>query len=743
MLRDLITGQWGDEISPTTSGTFIDKIYIYTIPEAINEVPVRLGDLEIVSYIVETEQEVETANSCYPVLSNFAYVLDAGIDELQLPESSCSYVEAKIVLGNYGSESINSVGFEIQISGEDVETFMWNGESIGPFKSTEYYIPPVYFGNLGDQDYTITISSVNGTNDENATNDMALGDFDEAQEVTLPVVLHLTTDNYFGTAWYLYDSQDNLVQSGSGYAYNTTFDIPLEVDAGCYKLDMTDLDGFFFGSYSLSDGDNNTFFSSAGNFGNSEVTAFSLPIYAPTANIDASTTVACIGGAIQFMDASTGGPNEWDWVFEGGDPATSNEKNPQVSYAQPGTYDVSLTVSNSLGTDDISIEDYIGITSLAYGNLALEFDGVNDYVEVTNESAFDISNEITIEAWIKPNSLSGTQGLVSKNFGNNAHPYQIRIVNDEILFGFYSNTIGWQPTETYNANLQVGEWTHIACTYNMQYVKIYVNGVQKASSNKTFEIPLNDQPLEIGRTKDVNFEYFSGIIDEVRIWDIALAEEVVYDNMCTNYLNSGNENLIGYFKFNECGGTVLSDVQNGNDGLLMNMEGDEWLESDACAVYNVEFIVVEIPGNTPVEGATVNMNGTIRYTDESGHANYLGYEAGSYEYTVTKDWFEAGSGTFDLVDEDITIEVDLLFSSISKPEFQQLQIYPNPVTGILNVNTSSSCVVEILDIYGKLILSQSLGSGINKIDLANYKSGLYYLRIKGEESVLVEKIVVR
>ena len=90
MLRDLITGQWGDEISPTTSGTFIDKIYIYTIPEAINEVPVRLGDLEIVSYIVETEQEVETANSCYPVLSNFAYVLDAGIDELQLPESSCS-----------------------------------------------------------------------------------------------------------------------------------------------------------------------------------------------------------------------------------------------------------------------------------------------------------------------------------------------------------------------------------------------------------------------------------------------------------------------------------------------------------------------------------------------------------------------------------------------------------------------------------------------------------------------------
>jgi len=164
------------------------------------------------------------------------------------------------------------------------------------------------------------------------------------------------------------------------------------------------------------------------------VTAFSLPIYEPTAIIDASTSVVCIGGSVQFIDASTGGPSEWLWTFEGGDPETSTEKNPIVSYENPGEYGVSLEVTNALGTDIISIEDYITVTSLSFGNLALEFDGSNDYVEVMNESAFDFTTALTLEAWINPNSTSGTQGVISKNFGNNAHPYQIRLLDGEILF---------------------------------------------------------------------------------------------------------------------------------------------------------------------------------------------------------------------------------------------------------------------------------------------------------------------
>lgn len=50
------------------------------------------------------------------------------------------------------------------------------------------------------------------------------------------------------------------------------------------------------------------------------------------------------------------------------------------------------------------------------------------------------------------------------------------------------------------------------------------------------------------------------------------------------------------------------------------MEGDEWVESDACTVYNVPFIVTENSGANPVENARVYRNSTIRYIDDNGMA---------------------------------------------------------------------------------------------------------------------------
>ena len=742
MLRDLITGQWGEEISPTTTGTFIDKTYTYTIPEAIKDVPVHLGDLTIVSFIIETEKEVETAHGTHPELTNFAYALDAGIDVLELPENSCSYIESIIVIGNYGSEAITSIDFLIEVNGDQPETYSWEGDPIAPFTSVEIKMPAYYYSAIITADYGVTITSVNGQDDENTENNSISESFGVAVEVSLPITLHLETDQYFGTAWYLYDDMGNLVESGSGYAYNSIFNIPFEVDAGCYKFEMTDLDGFFFGSYSLKDGNNNTFFSRVGNFGNSEVTAFTLPIYEPTAIIGASTTAACIGGTIQFMDESTGGAREWEWTFEGGDPETSIEKNPQVSYNEPGDYDVSLKVTNTLGTDYIMMEDYISVTSLAFGNLALQFDGTNNYVQAIDESAFDLTTALTLELWIKPESLVGTQGLLSKHFGNNAHPYQVRLDGNEIIFGFYSNTIGWQPVETYNANLPLNEWSHIACTYNMIQAKIYVNGIQKASVNKNFEIPTNDQAFEIGRSKDVAFEYFDGTIDEVRVWEIALNAEELAENMCTNYSGLTVSGLVANYKFNECGGTLLTDSQNGNDAILIGMEGDEWLESDACPVYNVDFTVTADPGAIPLEGATISMNSTIRYTDDSGQANFEGYETGFYEYVVSADGFEMATGEFEMVNENVSVEVTLILSDIEDISSDKVRTYPNPVNGVLNIQAPLAYDLEIMDMYSRVILTTALSTGTSKIDLSDELPGVYYLKLSRDGQFRIEKIMV-
>ena len=72
------------------------------------------------------------------------------------------------------------------------------------------------------------------------------------------------------------------------------------------------------------------------------VTPAPLP---PMAEFSAVKTNVMVGESVQFTDLSENEPSWWEWSFPGGSPSTSNERNPVVSYAVPGQYDVSLTVS--------------------------------------------------------------------------------------------------------------------------------------------------------------------------------------------------------------------------------------------------------------------------------------------------------------------------------------------------------------------------------------------------------------
>jgi len=84
---------------------------------------------------------------------------------------------------------------------------------------------------------------------------------------------------------------------------------------------------------------------------------------APQADFTADVTVVAAGGEVTFTDASTGGPSAWEWTFEGGEPAThSGPTPPAIIYNEPGTYDVTLTVSNDFGETTELKEDYITVT---------------------------------------------------------------------------------------------------------------------------------------------------------------------------------------------------------------------------------------------------------------------------------------------------------------------------------------------------------------------------------------------
>ncbi|MBI3510190.1 MAG: PKD domain-containing protein [Bacteroidetes bacterium] len=71
----------------------------------------------------------------------------------------------------------------------------------------------------------------------------------------------------------------------------------------------------------------------------------------PVADFSGSPTTLCAGGTVTFTDLSTNSPTSWSWTFQGGTPATSTSQNPTVTYNTAGTYSVSLTATNSSGSD--------------------------------------------------------------------------------------------------------------------------------------------------------------------------------------------------------------------------------------------------------------------------------------------------------------------------------------------------------------------------------------------------------
>ena len=80
----------------------------------------------------------------------------------------------------------------------------------------------------------------------------------------------------------------------------------------------------------------------------------------PVAGINSNTTTGCVGTSIQYLDGSSNA-SSWQWTFPGGNPSSSTLQSPSVSYATPGSYDVTLVITNTVGTDQITITDYVTI----------------------------------------------------------------------------------------------------------------------------------------------------------------------------------------------------------------------------------------------------------------------------------------------------------------------------------------------------------------------------------------------
>ena len=81
----------------------------------------------------------------------------------------------------------------------------------------------------------------------------------------------------------------------------------------------------------------------------------------PIASFTSSNTTICQNQTVSFTNTSTNQPTAFFWSFPGGSPSTSTDQNPIVNYFTGGVYDVSLTVTNSVGSNTISQNDLITV----------------------------------------------------------------------------------------------------------------------------------------------------------------------------------------------------------------------------------------------------------------------------------------------------------------------------------------------------------------------------------------------
>lgn len=172
------------------------------------------------------------------------------------------------------------------------------------------------------------------------------------------------------------------------------------VGAACFTVDLSDFDGqnnvaIKFESY--NDGGNNIYLDNIQLSGNCLFTEA-----APEAGFSTQSAGICTGETVQFFDESLNIPTTYEWTFEGGTPATSNLAMPVVSYAAAGTYNVSLTVTNSFGADQITLDDYITVSeapALVATPLAITIcEGESVSLSASGADSFEWSPNVALSA---------------------------------------------------------------------------------------------------------------------------------------------------------------------------------------------------------------------------------------------------------------------------------------------------------------------------------------------------------
>lgn len=294
--------------------------------------------------------------------------LDAAMVNISSPSSiQCNgAINISAILRNQGLDTLTSATLIVLIDNLAPSTYNWTG-NLNYFEYQNINILNTVLG-LGTHTITVIASNPNGANsDLKTSNDTISKQILIAQGEVINVTIN--TDLYGEeTSFIIFDEENNEVYNESGFSGLSNYNFNLCLPEGCYTFTIYDSYGdgmcceFGDGNYLVSH-QNNDVITSGATFEASKsynfcVIAEAAPV---VANFLTSDTVVCAKQIVSFTNNSTGATS-YNWEFEGGEPASSTDPNPVVSYNEPGTYSVTLTANNGNTSNTKSITNYITVT---------------------------------------------------------------------------------------------------------------------------------------------------------------------------------------------------------------------------------------------------------------------------------------------------------------------------------------------------------------------------------------------
>lgn len=263
MLRDMLTGQWGDDItapegsSVIPAGTLVQRTYTYSIPGSISDELVKLGHLRLIVFIARDRQEIYTGSECTPVVTNLPSLAATSLS-ISVNEIGCDdFVAPSLKVYNTGVNTITSMQIEYGSSWVGDDIYEWTGTLASGEEKVIELPADVKVNNGVNTEVRAKILKVNGvTIVDNPQRKTVKKVVPEGSGDKLKIIIK--TDQYaYECSWKLSDGNGNVLAEADYYpqqeVVRDTVEVPL-TEAGCYVFEIFDEYGDGGASYKIYDG---------------------------------------------------------------------------------------------------------------------------------------------------------------------------------------------------------------------------------------------------------------------------------------------------------------------------------------------------------------------------------------------------------------------------------------------------------------------------------------------------------